>query len=244
MDFRIQKANTFNLSSGKNFQRSYPYRLLARVFQLVSLTLLLSACGGGNSGLPVTQQSGDTTAVKALPDSATTPQNTAVTIPVLSNDSGINGGIINLSINQQPANGSVIINTDKTITYTPSSNFSGTDSFAYKITKDASLAITTVTISISCPTCQPDIKLSLAWQPSGIDNNIGYLVYFGTSENNVNTIAYDLTTNTGLNPSSPRVELSAKNDLQLGLGDKVCFRIQAYNDATVSDLSSAVCGIL
>jgi len=246
MDFRMHISNIFDISSSKTNIFFSGYRSWIKALQLAGITFFLSACGGGNQATPVNQTSGNTssTAIKALPDTASTNQDTAVSIPVLNNDTGIDTSAVSLTINQQPSNGSVKINSNKTITYTPKSSFSGTDSFSYKISQDTVLAITSVTITINCPTCTPDIKLSLSWQPSSIANDIGYLIYFGTSSSNVNSLAYDLSSSTGLNPSSPSVELSASNDLKLSPGDQVCFRIQAYNDVSVSDLSNTVCGYI
>ena len=54
---------------------------------------------------------------------------------VLGNDTDIDGDT--LSVNNtpiiDPANGSVLLNTDGTFTYTPDLNFFGTDSFTYEV---------------------------------------------------------------------------------------------------------------
>jgi hypothetical protein len=73
----------------------------------------------------------------ANPDLAITFSNTPVTTNVLANDKSANTGIslnpASLSIVNSPKNGNVIINSDGTITYTPSANFIGTDSLIYNI---------------------------------------------------------------------------------------------------------------
>ena len=75
-------------------------------------------------------------------DSATTSQDTPVTINVLSNDRDNSDGTINksstaLKISQNPLNGTALVNASpKNITYSPNTGFTGNDSFQYKICTD------------------------------------------------------------------------------------------------------------
>lgn len=64
------------------------------------------------------------------PDAATTPQGTPVTINVLNNDSGSGLDVTTVT---QPANGSVVLNPDNTVTYSPNGGFQGTDTFTYTV---------------------------------------------------------------------------------------------------------------
>jgi len=72
----------------------------------------------------------------ATNDSASTDENTPVNIAVLSNDSDpdsdtlTNTGVVNIV----PSHGTVMLNADDvTFDYTPNANFSGQDSFVYRI---------------------------------------------------------------------------------------------------------------
>jgi len=66
-------------------------------------------------------------------DTATTNEDTPITITVLANDRiGSGGGSI--TSHTDPTNGSVVLNDDGTFTYTPSENYSGPDSFSYTFT--------------------------------------------------------------------------------------------------------------
>ncbi len=66
-------------------------------------------------------------------DTATTPINTPVSIPVLANDSDPENALLTLiSITQEPENGSVTIVGDQ-IVYTPNPGFEGTDEFIYVV---------------------------------------------------------------------------------------------------------------
>jgi hypothetical protein len=55
---------------------------------------------------------------QAVNDNATTIINTPVDINVLSNDSGLDDGFGRLTIYQAPAFGIVVVNANRTITYT------------------------------------------------------------------------------------------------------------------------------
>ncbi len=64
-------------------------------------------------------------------DSATTAEDTAVTIKVDGNDSDVDGNLVrsSVSIIDTRGNGSVKVNGDGTVTYTRYSDFNGTDKF-------------------------------------------------------------------------------------------------------------------
>lgn len=66
-------------------------------------------------------------------DSAQTTINQPVTIDVLANDSDPDGDPLTVDSTSQPMHGSVTINEDNTITYTPDLAFIGSDSFDYQI---------------------------------------------------------------------------------------------------------------
>ncbi|UNK42040.1 Ig-like domain-containing protein [Luteimonas sp. S4-F44] len=93
--------------------------------------------------------------ITAADDSTTTDQNTPVTIPVLDNDT-LNGvpvdaddvTVVELT---PPANGSIVIQPDGTVVYTPNPGFSGDDSFEYRIceiTNPENCATATVTVMV------------------------------------------------------------------------------------------------
>ncbi len=95
------------------------------------------------------------------PDSASTNENTPVTVSLLANDSDSDGDPLSVSATTQGAHGSVVINADNTVTYTPTlATFHGTDTFTYTA-KDAAgnSANATVTITVtdnSTVTASPD----------------------------------------------------------------------------------------
>ncbi len=87
----------------------------------------------------------------AVDDSATTDEDVAVVIDVLANDSDPDAGdVLSVETATDGANGTVTINGDGTITYTPNAGFSGTDSFTYTIGDlDGETATATVNITIA-----------------------------------------------------------------------------------------------
>jgi hypothetical protein len=83
-------------------------------------------------------------------DSATTDEDVAVTIAVLSNDSDVAGDPLSISSVTQGGKGTVTNNANGTVTYTPQSNANGSDNFTYTISDgDGGTATATVNITIT-----------------------------------------------------------------------------------------------
>jgi len=86
----------------------------------------------------------------AINDSATTQENTAVTINVLNNDIDADGDTLTVTNLVQPSNGTATLNADQTVTYTPTSGFTGQDSFTYTASDSKiSSNMATVTITVN-----------------------------------------------------------------------------------------------
>jgi gliding motility-associated-like protein len=79
------------------------------------------------------------------PDIATAKEDMPVTINLLSNDQSGNVGTVldpkSLTITKQPENGTVVVNSDGTVTFTPKAGFVGTDVFTYKVCDTSNPAI-------------------------------------------------------------------------------------------------------
>jgi outer membrane protein OmpA-like peptidoglycan-associated protein len=84
---------------------------------------------------------------EAVDDAASTPQDQAVTIDVLANDQDADGDQLSIVAISQPANGTVGINGDDSVTYTPLPGFFGTDTFTYTVA-DPRDAQSTATVTI------------------------------------------------------------------------------------------------
>ena len=81
-------------------------------------------------------------------DSATTGEDTPVTIDVLANDSDPDGDALTVSIVTQPSYGTAAVNGDNTVTYTPDPGFAGDDVFDYSASDGAESATATVTVTV------------------------------------------------------------------------------------------------
>jgi VCBS repeat-containing protein len=93
----------------------------------------------------------------AVNDTATTDEDTPVTINVLANDSDVNGDPLTAMLDTAPANGTLTLNADGSFEYVPDENWYGTDSFTYKA-NDGELEseVATVTITVSSVNDAPD----------------------------------------------------------------------------------------
>lgn len=80
-------------------------------------------------------------------DNAKTRAGTPVMITVLANDSDPNNDPLSVLSATQGGKGSVKINSDNTVTYTPGNNFKGSDSFTYTISDGKASSSATVTVS-------------------------------------------------------------------------------------------------
>jgi len=86
----------------------------------------------------------------AVNDSYALDEDNAATLDVLGNDTNPDGGLLTISQLNQPAHGTVTLNTDGTVTYTPATNYNGADSFTYIVTDasgDTSLATVSLTVN-------------------------------------------------------------------------------------------------
>ena len=97
--------------------------------------------------------------ISAIPDSATTDEDTSVSINVLTNDSYLTSAPISVSVETNPSNGSISI-TDNLVTYSPNSNFNGTDSFSYTITQGDKTSSATVSLTINPVNDAPVIDIA------------------------------------------------------------------------------------
>lgn len=84
----------------------------------------------------------------AVNDGASTPRNTSVRIPVLANDSDPEGQPLRVVSITPPAHGTVAINADGTVTYTPQNNYKGSDSFGYTVSDGSLTASATVAVQV------------------------------------------------------------------------------------------------
>jgi CshA-type fibril repeat protein len=99
-----------------------------------TFTYTVSDVQGGTSTAAVTVTVGavNDTPV-AVNDPATTSEGSPVTVDVRANDSDPDGDPLTIIAVTQGANGTVVVNPDGTVTYTPNPDFNGTDVFTYTV---------------------------------------------------------------------------------------------------------------
>jgi large repetitive protein len=101
----------------------------------------------------------------ATNDTAATPEDTPVTIPVLRNDTDIDGDPLAVTV-ATAANGTVVRNADGTITYTPNANFNGTDTITYTISDGkGGTSTATVTVTVTAVNDPPVARNDVATTP-------------------------------------------------------------------------------
>jgi hypothetical protein len=81
-------------------------------------------------------------------DSTSTSKNTAKTISVLSNDTDANGDTLSVTAVSKPSKGSVTVNSNNTVTFTPAKNSTGTMTFTYTIS-DGKGGTDTATVTVT-----------------------------------------------------------------------------------------------
>ncbi|HCM0814618.1 TPA: tandem-95 repeat protein, partial [Vibrio parahaemolyticus] len=95
-------------------------------------------------------------------DKATVVEDTPTIIKVLGNDTFEGDDqVVSLDTNNGPANGTVSVNPDGSVTYTPNDNYHGTDCFTYIVTSGGVSESTTVSVDVTpvndAPVAKDDI---------------------------------------------------------------------------------------
>jgi VCBS repeat-containing protein len=151
-----------------------------------------SASDGEASSPPVrvsirVEEVNDPPTARDDPD-AETPEDTAVTINVLVNDSDPDDKLF-LAAVTQGADGSVNVNPDQTLTYTPRRDFFGTDTFTYTLDdRRGGTSKATVTVNVrpvnDAPVAQgqrtntnEDTKLPITLSASDVDDQLASLTF-------------------------------------------------------------------
>ena len=183
----------------------------------------------------------------AADDVATTAEDTPVNVDVLSNDTDVDGDSLTVASVTHGANGSVSINADNTVTYTPASGFSGSDSFTYVPndgSTDGNVATASVTVAVNPPAAvdktistDEDATIAVALGASDIGTcELGFTVVTGPANGALSGITGQVCT-----PGSPNIDtalVTYSPDLNFNGSDSFVYRVTdtngAFGDATVS----------
>jgi hypothetical protein len=131
---------TFTPTTNFNGAASFTYKATDGVAESNSATASITVAAVNHS--PV-----------AVNDSLTTPEDTAVTYTaaqLLGNDTDVDGNTLTISSVTNVTGGTVVLNGDGTVTFTPTANFNGAASFSYKATDgvaESNLATVSITVA-------------------------------------------------------------------------------------------------
>jgi len=116
-----------------------------------SFTYTVSDSNGGTATGAVTiTVTGVNDAPVANADAATVAEDGTVNVTVLGNDTDPDGDTLSVASVTQGTHGAAVINPDKTVKYTPSANYNGSDSFTYTVSDgNGGTATGTVTITVT-----------------------------------------------------------------------------------------------
>ncbi|WP_238314493.1 Ig-like domain-containing protein, partial [Methylobacterium crusticola] len=129
-----------------------------------AVTLTMTTNDGGNTGTGTPLTDTDTSTIAIAPvadiagDSASTPEDTPVTLAVLANDSFENPARTITAVNGSSVspggaavavpNGTVRLNADGTLTYAPAPDYTGATSFTYTVTSGGVTETATVAVAV------------------------------------------------------------------------------------------------
>ncbi|BEL11072.1 hypothetical protein Q0Z83_092630 [Actinoplanes sichuanensis] len=107
----------------------------------------------------------------AAAESANTGHATPVVIDPAGHSSDPNGDTLTVTGTTTPAHGSVVLNGDGTLTYTPDSGFRGTETFDYTVSDGRDSVTGTVTIAVAnaVPVARPDSFTVSSNAPTSLD---------------------------------------------------------------------------
>ncbi|WP_206018233.1 Ig-like domain-containing protein, partial [Pseudoalteromonas sp. Z9A5] len=140
--FTVNADGSYSFDAGNDFDD-----LADTQTRTTSIVYQASDGEGGLSSATLTiTVIGTNSSPESIPENKTTNEDTPVSGQVIASDA--EGDILTFTVDIDPINGSVSINTDGTYLYTPNEHFNGTDTFTVKI-DDGNGGTSTQTITIT-----------------------------------------------------------------------------------------------
>ncbi|MEF1326238.1 tandem-95 repeat protein, partial [Vibrio owensii] len=159
------------------------------------------------SGFAVSQTVGFTVNAVAdiVADSADIVEDTPTVLNVLVNDTFEGQSpVVSVEAGNGPANGSVVVNNDGTITYTPDQDYNGADEFTYTVTSGGVTETTTVTLNVTPVNDKPVVENTIADQVLPEDfaqYTINLNEAFGDVDNTDNELTFSVSGNSNIQVS-------------------------------------------
>ncbi|GAB4147091.1 MAG: hypothetical protein OHK0017_08390 [Patescibacteria group bacterium] len=129
----------------------------------------------------------------AVNDSVTVNASSNAIITVLSNDSDSKNESLSIISATPPSHGGIVVNLDGTITYTPTSTYSGSDSFTYTIQNTTSGQQSTASVNINVVNTTPSANDDSKSVQDGQSVEVSVLANDSDAENNWDYAALSLT---------------------------------------------------
>lgn len=144
----------------------------------------------------------------ARDDEATTSEDTAVTVPVLANDSDDDGDTLAITEVSEPASGTATLTATEAVRYRPDADFNGEDSFTYTISDgEGGTASATVTVTVE-PVNDPPVARS---DVASTDEDVAVGVDVLANDSDVD--GDDLSVGSVTQPMNGRVSVTASDNI-------------------------------
>ncbi|MET2850453.1 tandem-95 repeat protein [Vibrio owensii] len=206
------------------------------------------------SGLEVSQTVDFTVNAVAdiVADSADIVEDTPTILDVLDNDSFEGQSpVVSVEAGNGPANGSVVVNDDGTITYTPNQDYNGADEFTYTVTSGGVTETTTVTLNVTPVNDKPVVENTIADQVlpedftpytidlndafSDVDNADSELTFAVSGNSNIQVSIVD-----GIATITPTADWNGSEELTFTATDPSGLEVSQTVDFTVNAVADIV----
>ncbi|MFV8439114.1 tandem-95 repeat protein [Vibrio owensii] len=206
------------------------------------------------SGLEVSQTVDFTVNAVAdiVADSADIVEDTPTILDVLVNDTFEGQSpVVSVEAGNGPANGSVVVNDDGTITYTPDQDYNGADEFTYTVTSGGVTETTTVTLNVTPVNDKPVVENTIADQVlpedfaeytinlndafSDVDNADSELTFTVSGNNNIQVSIVD-----GIATITPTADWNGSEELTFTAKDPSGLEVSQTVDFTVNAVADIV----
>jgi hypothetical protein len=189
----------------------------------------------------------------AVEDAATTDEDASVIIDVLANDSDPDGDDLSIEDVSQGSNGAVTQNPDGTLSYTPESNFNGSDNFTYTVSDGSGGSVSaSVSVTINAVNDAPvadgqsvstseDESVAITLTGSDVDGDqLTYAVITGPANGQLTGTApnLDYAPNPNFNGQDSFTFQASDNDLNSEIAT-VTISVGAFNDPPVAATDDA-----
>ncbi|MGI9917915.1 tandem-95 repeat protein, partial [Vibrio owensii] len=206
------------------------------------------------SGLEVSQTVDFTVNAVAdiVSDSANIVEDTPTILDVLDNDSFEGQSpVVTVESGDGPTNGSVVVNNDGTITYTPDQDYNGADEFTYTVTSGGVTETTTVTLNVTPVNDKPVVENTIADQVlpedftpytidlndafSDVDNSDNELIFTVSGNSNIQVSIVD-----GIATITPTADWNGSEELTFTATDPSGLEVSQTVDFTVNAVADIV----